>query len=317
MRSDEFKNILGLSIQMGKVASDHSIFKFFELIDFNDLRDIKDLAQVIQENGILKGKISESDLLVASSELEIHFNKGIELIPIGSECYPLCLEKSPNPPAILYLRGNKTLLNELPGVAIVGARDISPAGEEITRRITTQVVNAGYVVVSGLAIGTDANAHKATLQAKGKTIAVLAHGLEEARPKQNSRLAFEILEKGGAWISEYPIGRPAQKQSFVQRNRIQVGLSASSILIEAALNSGTMTQAEFAIKARRPVFAVVPHLFNNPLNLNCEGTLSLVENNMALPLKGKSDYDNLIATINDSRDDLLKLTRAGLQQNLL
>jgi len=302
---------------MGKVASDHSIFKFFELIDFNDLRDIKDLAQVIQENGILKGKISESDLLVASSELEIHFNKGIELIPIGSECYPLCLEKSPNPPAILYLRGNKTLLNELPGVAIVGARDISPAGEEITRRITTQVVNAGYVVVSGLAIGTDANAHKATLQAKGKTIAVLAHGLEEARPKQNSRLAFEILEKGGAWISEYPIGRPAQKQSFVQRNRIQVGLSASSILIEAALNSGTMTQAEFAIKARRPVFAVVPHLFNNPLNLNCEGTLSLVENNMALPLKGKSDYDNLIATINDSRDDLLKLTRAGLQQNLL
>jgi len=317
VRSDEFKNILGLSIQMGKVASDHSIFKFFELIDFNDLRDIKDLAQVIQENGILKGKISESDLLVASSELEIHFNKGIELIPIGSECYPLCLEKSPNPPAILYLRGNKTLLNELPGVAIVGARDISPAGEEITRRITTQVVNAGYVVVSGLAIGTDANAHKATLQAKGKTIAVLAHGLEEARPKQNSRLAFEILEKGGAWISEYPIGRPAQKQSFVQRNRIQVGLSASSILIEAALNSGTMTQAEFAIKARRPVFAVVPHLFNNPLNLNCEGTLSLVENNMALPLKGKSDYDNLIATINDSRDDLLKLTRAGLQQNLL
>ncbi|MCP6451459.1 DNA-protecting protein DprA, partial [Klebsiella pneumoniae] len=83
----------------------------------------------------------------------------------------------------------------------------------ITRRITCQIVAAGYIVVSGLAIGTDANAHKAALQAKGKTIAVLAHGLEEAKPKQNSRLAQEIIEKGGAWISEYPMGRPAQKQS--------------------------------------------------------------------------------------------------------
>lgn len=84
----------------------------------------------------------------------------------------------------------------MPGVAIVGSRDTSPAGEEITRRITNQIVAAGFIIVSGLAIGTDANAHKAALQAKGKTIAVLAHGLEKAKPKQNSRLAQEILEKG-------------------------------------------------------------------------------------------------------------------------
>lgn len=317
MHSDEFKNILGLAIQMGKLSSDQSVLKFFELINFDDIRDLSDLSLAISDNGILKERVNHNDLLVASAELNNHYDNDIYLIPFGSKDYPLCLEFSPNPPAILYIKGDREILTDLPGVAVVGSRDVSPAGEEITRRITTQIVNAGYVVVSGLAIGTDANAHKATLQAKGKTIAVLAHGLEEAKPKQNSRLANEILEKGGAWISEYPMGRPAQKQSFVQRNRIQVGLSAASVLIEAALNSGTMTQAEFAVKAKRPVFAVVPHLLNNPLNLNCEGTVDLVNNKMAMPLKTKNDYDGMIDAINKSNDFLLQLKRVGVQKTLI
>lgn len=316
MHSEELKNTLGLAIQIGKLASDQSVLKFFELIDFEQIRDIHDLTQMVNRHGLLKEKISENDLLIANAELESHHSHGVEPIPYGSEYYPLSLACIPNPPAMLYVKGGRDILTELPGVAIVGSRDISPAGEEITRRITNQIVAAGYIVVSGLAIGTDANAHKAALQAKGKTIAVLAHGLEEAKPKQNSRLAQEILEKGGAWISEYPIGRPAQKQSFVQRNRIQVGLSAGSILIEAALNSGTMTQADFANKAKRPVFAVVPHLPGNPLNLNCEGTLDLVKNNMARPLKTKGDYEGVIMIINESRDLLLELKKPQ-KQNIL
>ena len=317
MHSDEFKNILGLAVQMGKLSSDQSVLKFFELINFDELRDLNDLYCAVNGIGALKEKISSNDLLIASAELNLHKENDISLIPFGSLNYPLFLAITPNPPAILYIKGNVNILTDLPGVAIVGSRDVSPAGEEITRRITSQIVNAGYVVVSGLAIGTDANTHKATLQAKGKTIAVLAHGLEEAKPKQNSRLAQEILDKGGAWISEYPMGRPALKQSFVQRNRIQVGLSAASVLIEAALNSGTMTQADFAIKAKRPVFAVVPHIIDNPLNLNCEGTLSLVKNNMAAPLRTKNDYDELIEVINKSRDNLLSLQHFGKQDKLI
>uniref|UniRef100_UPI003F65E47B DNA-processing protein DprA n=1 Tax=Dickeya oryzae TaxID=1240404 RepID=UPI003F65E47B len=317
MYSDEFKNILGLAVQMGKLSSDQSVLKFFELIDFSSLRDIKDLTEVVNSYGFLKEKINSTVLTSAQDELKRHIGEGIHLIPFGSIDYPLCLELTPNPPAILYMKGDKSILNDLPGVAIVGSRDVSPAGEEITRRITTTIVNAGYIVVSGLAIGTDANAHKATLHAKGKTIAVLAHGLEEAKPKQNSRLANEILEKGGAWISEYPMGRPAQKQSFVQRNRIQVGLSAGSILIEAALNSGTMTQADFAIKAKRPVFAVVPHIYSNPLNLNCEGTVDLVNKKMARPLKTKNDYEELIYIINESKDEILKIRRNAKQNSLI
>jgi len=317
VHSDEFKNILGLAVQMGKLSSDQSVLKFFELINFDELRDLNDLYCAVNGIGALKEKISSNDLLIASAELNLHKENDISLIPFGSLNYPLFLAITPNPPAILYIKGNVNILTDLPGVAIVGSRDVSPAGEEITRRITSQIVNAGYVVVSGLAIGTDANTHKATLQAKGKTIAVLAHGLEEAKPKQNSRLAQEILDKGGAWISEYPMGRPALKQSFVQRNRIQVGLSAASVLIEAALNSGTMTQADFAIKAKRPVFAVVPHIIDNPLNLNCEGTLSLVKNNMAAPLRTKNDYDELIEVINKSRDNLLSLQHFGKQDKLI
>lgn len=317
VHSDEFKNILGLAVQMGKLSSDQSVLKFFELINFDDVRDLEDLYCAVNSIGALKEKISNNDLLIASAELNLHKENDISLIPFGSLSYPLFLEITPNPPAIIYIKGDVNILTDLPGVAIVGSRDVSPAGEEITRRITSQIVNAGYVVVSGLAIGTDANTHKATLQAKGKTIAVLAHGLEEAKPKQNSRLAQEILDKGGAWISEYPMGRPALKQSFVQRNRIQVGLSAASVLIEAALNSGTMTQADFAIKAKRPVFAVVPHIIYNPLNLNCEGTLSLVKNNMATPLRTKNDYDGLIEVINKSRDNLLSLQRFGKQDKLI
>lgn len=316
MNSEEFKIILGLTIQMGKISSDQSVLKFFNAIDFSYIRDIRDLTEAINHVGNIKKIISESDILIAQAEMENHLKHGILPVPFGSDNYPTCLAITPNAPAMLYIKGHLEILSELPGVAIVGSRDISRAGEEITRRITNQVVSAGYIVISGLAIGTDSNAHKATLQAKGKTIAVLAHGLEEAKPKQNSSLAQEILEKGGAWISEFPMGRPAQKQSFVQRNRIQVGLSAGSILIEGTRDSGTMTQAEFANKASRPVFAVVPHIGGNPLKLHCDGTVDLVENHKAIALKTKQDYAKMLTIIDKSKEKLLDLKITQAQHGL-
>ena len=161
-----------------------------------------------------------------------------------------------------------------------------------------------YTIVSGLAIGVDSAAHRATLSCKGKTIAVLAHGLEEAKPKQNARLGQEILENNGAWVSEYPIGRPAQKQSFVQRNRIQVGLSLGSVIVEAAKNSGTMTQAEFCNRESRPLFGVVPEDINNKLRLNCSGTLELVSSGRAFPLRNKQDYELLLNKVTASKSML-------------
>ncbi|MBJ9631087.1 DNA-processing protein DprA [Citrobacter freundii] len=300
MHPSQFKILLGLSVQVDRLASEQGLLKLFNDIPFHIISDEYELVECVNSAGILKSTFSIASLHNAEDYLSKHLSLGIVPIPFGDSKYPICLAITPNPPAMLYLKGDVNILSEMPGVAIVGSREVSMAGEEITKRITTKICERGVVIVSGLAIGTDTNAHKATLKAGAKTIAVLAHGLESAKPKQNARLANEILSNGGAWISEYPVGRPAFKQSFVQRNRIQVGLSAVSILIEAAKNSGTMTQADFAIKAARPIFAVVPHKADNPLGLNCEGTQQLVDNELANPLRTSQDYDSLMNVISES-----------------
>lgn len=300
MHPSDLKKYLGLTVQTERLTSEQGLLKLINSLRFESFRDIHDLVESVNLTSILKNKLTIADLMNSEKYYDLHQQHNIDVIPFGDERYPLCLAMTPNPPAMLYIRGDINILHEMPGVAIVGSRQVSRAGEEITKRITSRVCENGLVIVSGLAIGTDTNAHQASLDANAKTIAVLAHGLELAKPKQNSKLARNILDNGGAWLSEYPVGRPAFKQSFVQRNRIQVGLSATSILIEAAKDSGTMTQADFAIKAGRPIFAVVPHKINNPLELNCEGNVQLVKNNLAKPLRTSEDYDELISVILDS-----------------
>lgn len=300
MHPSDLKKYLGLTVQTERLTSEQGLLKLINSLRFDSFRDIHDLVESVNLTSILKSKLTIADLMNSERYYDLHRQYNIDVIPFGDERYPLCLAMTPNPPAMLYIRGDINILHEMPGVAIVGSRQVSRAGEEITKRVTSRICENGLVIVSGLAIGTDTNAHQASLDAKAKTIAVLAHGLELAKPKQNSKLARDILDNGGAWLSEYPVGRPAFKQSFVQRNRIQVGLSATSILIEAAKDSGTMTQADFAIKAGRPIFAVVPHKINNPLALNCEGNVQLVNNNLARPLRTSEDYDELISVIMDS-----------------
>ncbi|QNF18496.1 DNA-processing protein DprA [Aeromonas jandaei] len=301
MNSREMKQLLGVAIQVYKLGSDTTLLKLIDYLNFDDLHDLQDLKDAVDESRLLRAPLTNQVINESQEELFRHNQLGISLIPIGEIGYPKSLAMTENPPAILYVRGNLSILDQLPGVAVVGSREVSSNGVEITKRITTQLSKAGFVIVSGLAIGVDTMAHRATLQNKGLTIAVLAHGLEEAKPKQNARLGHEILENGGAWVSEYPIDRRVLKQSFVQRNRIQVGLSAGSILVEASLGSGTMTQAEFCVQAKRPMYAVVPHLPDNPLQLNCEGTQHLVDTGQAFPLRTKDDYDRLIEVMLNSK----------------
>ncbi|MCR3986058.1 MULTISPECIES: DNA-processing protein DprA [Aeromonas] len=304
MKPIDMKKLLGVVVQTEGLSSDTTLLKLFQHLTFENFRDEIDLLEAVNASHFLKGKLERNVFDVSRELIYKHELDGIKLLPIGEENYPICLEITSRPPAILYVKGELDCLRSVPGVAVVGSREISSAGTEITRRITTQLCEHSFVIVSGLAIGVDATAHRAALQARGKTIAVLAHGLEEAKPKQNTRLGLEILERGGIWVSEYPMGRRAMKQSFVQRNRIQVGLSSGSVLIEASLDSGTMTQAEFCIKEKRPLFAVVPHRVDNPLHLNCEGTQSLVDKGDATPLRTKDDYDGLVKTLLISKENL-------------
>ncbi|MCO1335203.1 DNA-protecting protein DprA [Microbulbifer sp. OS29] len=210
----------------------------------------------------------------------------------GDQRYPLGLEDAPSPPAVLYARGNIDLLSK-PGIAIVGSRDASTSGLEIARRIAAYAVSKGNAVVSGLALGIDAAAHEGALAAGGGTIAVLAHGLHTANPRANYKLALRILETGGLWVSEHPEGVTPQRHFFVARNRIQVGLSQSSVIVESATSSGTMKHADFCLQARHRLFAVAPHNPENSLGLNCQGPLKLINDGKATALRTKADYDLL------------------------
>jgi DNA processing protein len=234
---------------------------------------------------------------------------GIACLSIVSLNYPKYLNAIDNAPNILHVRGNLDALQKLPGVAVVGARAITPNGEKITKRIASYLASEDWVVVSGLALGVDAAAHEGALES-GKTactIAVLAHGLDTAKPTTNRALADRILENGGLWVSEHPIGTPANRNNFVPRNRIQLGLSVGSVIVEAEEKSGSITQARFCVKQGRPLYAVVPHAKGNPLNLLCSGTELLVREMGATPLKTRDDYPEMSKRFRNQKELMISM----------
>ncbi|WP_158600732.1 DNA-processing protein DprA [Marinomonas hwangdonensis] len=232
--------------------------------------------------------------------LELSEKESIHCISIESALYPKYLKEIDDAPTMLYLKGDLKCLSKLPGVSVVGSRKVSKNGGVIANRIANFVAEQGLVVVSGLALGVDTLAHKGALMSgrQHSTIAVLAHGLEVAKPLSNAKLAEEIINNGGLWVSEHHIGVEAKPYQFVARNRIQLGLSAGSIIIEAGLSSGTVTQAKFCVKQGRPLFAVVPEDDTNRLGLFCEGTQMMVKDLNAFPLKNKKDYPEMIRILN-------------------
>ncbi len=218
--------------------------------------------------------------------------RDVHAIDRHSDLYPESLHSILNPPAILYAKGNLELLTSRSNVAIVGTRDATNNGLEITRRITHHCVRQGAVIVSGLALGIDAKAHESCLEAAGETIAVLAHGLHTAQPRQNMGLANQILDSNGLWVSEHPEGVSPQRHFFVARNRIQVGLSKCSVVVECSVRSGTSTHAKFCFESGHKLFSVVPTA-GNPFKLKSDGPVSFVEKYGAIPIASKNDYEIL------------------------
>lgn len=214
-------------------------------------------------------------------------------IDIQSNDYPARLRKIKNAPTKIFARGNLDLLHKALSISVVGTRDATPNGLIITDRLTRFLVSHEAVIVSGLALGIDAQAHKSCLIAGGKTIAVLAHGLDSISPAQNKKLANDILQSDGLWVSEHPDGVTPQKRFFVMRNRIQVGLSAASVVIEANVSSGTTSHAKFCINEKHPLFAILPEL-SNSLGLHFNGPQIMVEKMGAIPISTRDDYAKII-----------------------
>lgn len=193
----------------------------------------------------------------------------IEEISINSKEYPEKLKNIYDPPSKLYVLGNKGLLHQK-GIAIVGARKATQYGREVAYKISKELAENGINIISGLAIGIDACAHLGAIQAEsitqniiqqsiskiGKTIAVLGGGINNIYPKENIKLAREIIKSGGCIISEYPLNSKPEKLHFPQRNRIISALSDGVLVVEASKTSGALITAEFALEQGKDVFAI-------------------------------------------------------------
>jgi len=192
---------------------------------------------------------------------------GSAIIPITDSRYPLQLKQIYDPPLVLFVQGNVALLNQQQ-IAMVGSRSASVNGRENAFEFAQLLANSGLVVTSGLALGIDGAAHKGTIAVSGKTIAVVATGLDQVYPARHRLLAKNILDNNGAIISEFIPGTPPKPGHFPKRNRIISGLSHGVLVVEATIKSGSLITARCAIEQNRDVFAM-PSTINNSQAKGC------------------------------------------------
>lgn len=263
---------------------------------------------------------------------------GVRVLTYADSDYPTWLRDVRDRPPVLYARG--TLRSDRRAVACIGTREPSRFGEEVTRRIATTLAERGWSIVSGLAIGVDSLSHRAALDAKGHTVAVLANGLDAVYPKKNQKLAEEILAAGGAWLSEQPLGTPAIPRNLVQRDRLQSGMSAATIVMQTDIVGGSMHTVRFTLMQGRLLVAPVPQ-GQHAAETKSRGILALTQETgaelrrlldangeyadllgeqfkdrpVAIPLASREDYEPLIARLEEAASDG-QLTRPRPQLGL-
>jgi DNA processing protein len=191
---------------------------------------------------------------------------GNHVVTLGDPRYPAALLEIPDPPTLLYVRGNPDLLAR-PGIAVVGSRNATPQGMQTAEAFARTLAGHGLSIVSGLALGIDAAAHRGALAAGGGTVAVIGTGADRLYPARNRELALAIAERG-AIVSEFPLGTPAIAANFPRRNRIISGLVRGVLVVEAAPESGSLITARLAGEQGREVFAI-PGSIHSPVARGC------------------------------------------------
>jgi DNA processing protein len=189
-----------------------------------------------------------------------------QLITIVDSAYPKLLKEISAAPILLYVRGDMTILSE-PQLAIVGSRNPTPSGKELAHYFAYTLAKAGLHITSGLALGIDAASHRGALEAEGKTLAVFGTGLNQVYPASHRKLAEEISAKG-ILVSEFSPLEPPRAAHFPRRNRVISGLSLGVLVVEAAMQSGSLITARYASEQGREVFAI-PGSIHNPLARGC------------------------------------------------
>ena len=218
---------------------------------------------------ILKREFEEK----AVQELQNVKALGGDVLILDDGSYPAMLREIADPPITLYVKGEWQACLELPCVAVIGSRMCSTYGENASEMLARDLASRGICIVSGLARGIDAAAHKGAIRGAGKTIAVLGTGIDNVYPRENTRLVKEILDTGGAVVSQFPLGTPPLKDNFPYRNRIISGLSLGVLIVEASERSGSLITARLATEQNREVMAVPGHITSG----NSYGTNYLIK----------------------------------------
>ena len=227
-------------------------------------------------------------LELAQDEMATASGAGVEIVSLGDAAYPPQLKQIYDPPLVLYIRGDAATLS-LPGIAVVGTRHPTPYGTGMAEKLGHDLAARGLVIFSGLARGVDTAGHRGALAGKGKTVAVLGTGVDVIYPKENTKLAEQILALGGAIISEFPMATFPAPQNFPIRNRIISGISAGVLVVEAAEYSGTRITSRCALEQNREVFAVP----GNVTNKNSWGPNTLIKQGAKLVATWEDVWEEL------------------------
>lgn len=243
--------------------------KIFEL--YPNLADLfnKSVTQLIQM-GIKPQeaqKLSKPDWGAVEASLKWAQENNNHIIAIGDPLYPELLKEIPNPPLLLFVQGNIEALRSMQ-LAIVGSRNPTYYGLESAFIFAKELVEAGFVITSGFATGIDAASHNGAMTGMGQTIAVMGTGLNQLYPAKHQKLAGQILENNGALVSEFGLEAKGSVWRFPLRNRIISGLSIGTLVVEAAVRSGSLISARLASEQGREVFAI-PGSIYNPLSCGC------------------------------------------------
>ena len=279
----------------------------------NDLNGVDQIKEAIQ-SGFFKRLVE----IPSSDEIDRVFEDAVKTIQsctdsninilIGNEL-PIYLKRIPNPPVLLFTKGNFEVLHTR-SLAIIGTREPTNFGKESAFRISRTLTEKGWAIVSGLAKGCDFEAHAGCLAAQGRTVAVLAHGFGMIYPKEHEEIAEKILEGGGTLLTEYAPGCPPSKGSFIERDRLQSGLSHGVIVVETDVKGGTMHTIKHAL-GQGKIIAAISHPESMMGLPQSQGNSKLIKEKIARPLADK-------ASLIQFSEELTAITNVETkQENLL
>lgn len=264
------------------------IINFFSDIKHAYYASEKDYLRAGLDKNTINSIITTRQFIDIEKEYEKLIREGIAIITIQDEQYPKLLKEIYAPPSLLYTRGN--LIHDELSLAIIGTRDNSLYGKQVTQEFTETLSKSGITIVSGLAKGIDTVAHQICVKNKYRTIAVAGSGIDNQSiyPSINRSLAKQI-EQSGAVVSEYPLGTLPVKQNFPRRNRIISGLCVGVLVIEAPEESGALITARYALEQNREVFAIPGPIYS----VNSRGTHTLIQSGAKLVTRAEDILEEL------------------------